>query len=72
MLEALQYDFIQNALLAGLLAAVAVGIEPDIAKAAEMVGGIADTIEPDGDTKPAYDEAYGTYRNLFEALRPMF
>ena len=56
----------------GLLAAVAVGIEPDIAKAAEMVGGISDTVEPDGETKPAYDAAYGTYRNLFEALKPMF
>ena len=32
-----------------LLAAVAVGIEPDIVKAADMVGGIADIIEPDGD-----------------------
>lgn len=56
----------------GLLAAVAVGIEPDIAKAAEMVGGIADIVGPNSDTKPAYDEAYGTYRNLFDALRPMF
>lgn len=55
-----------------LLAAVAVGLEPDLVKAAEMVGGIAETIEPNTATKSAYDNAYATYRNLFEALRPMF
>jgi xylulokinase len=55
-----------------LLAAVAAGIEPDLLSAARHVGEIADTIEPDRRARPAYDEAYGSYRRLFDCLRPMF
>ena len=54
------------------LAAVAVGLEPDLMTAAEKVGGIAETVEPTAGKKPAYDGAYAAYRRLFEALRPMY
>ena len=29
------------------------------------------TVEPDAGTKPAYDEAYGRYRELYETLKPV-
>jgi xylulokinase len=57
---------------AAVCAAVAGGLQPDLKHCARLVGGIAETIEPDGTARAAYDEAYDSYRRLFESLRPMF
>ena len=61
-----------SAMGAAICAAVAGGLQPDLKHCARLVGGIAETIEPDGAARAAYDEAYGAYRRLFESLRPMF
>ncbi len=55
-----------------MLGSVAAGIQPDLISAANLVGGISETIMPDSDTRLAYDEAYGNYQKLFNCLRPMF
>jgi len=55
-----------------MLAGVAAGVFPDLAAAsAAMVAGEG-RFEPVAANKPAYDEAYGRYIQLFEALRPLF
>ncbi len=51
---------------------VAAGLQPDVAHCAGLVGAIAERVEPDGAVRADYDEAYGSYRRLFESLRPMF
>ena len=61
-----------SAMGAAICAAVAGGLQPDLKHCARLVGGIAETIEPDAAARAAYDEAYGAYRRLFESLRPMF
>lgn len=55
-----------------LLAAVAAKIQPDLISAAQTVGVIRETVEPDPEVRPAYDEAHAAYRRLFDCLRPMF
>jgi len=55
-----------------MLAVVAAGIQPDLLSAAKLVGDVSKTIMPDREAKPAYDEAYGNYRKLFNSLRPLF
>jgi xylulokinase len=57
---------------AALLAAVAAGIERDIAKASARLGGIAERIQPDSATRPAYLQAHERYLHLFDSLRPVF
>jgi xylulokinase len=57
---------------AAMLAAVAAGRQPSLLSAAELVAGEARTIAPDPAAKAACDQAYATYRRLFESLRPMF
>ncbi len=57
---------------AAVCAAVAGGLQPDIASCARLVGAVAETLEPDRAARPAYDAAYGAYRKLFDSLRPMF
>jgi len=57
---------------AAVLAAVAAGLQPDLLEAARRVATEAATIEPHPGCRQAYDEAYGTYRKLFDSLRPMF
>lgn len=57
---------------AAICAAVAGGVQPDIASCAALVGAVAETVEPDPAARPAYDAAYGAYRKLFDSLRPMF
>ena len=61
-----------SALGAALLASVAAGAHAGIEEAAGLVGAVARTIDPDSANRAAYDEAYGSYRALFEALRPMY
>jgi xylulokinase len=57
---------------AAVLAAVAAGLQPDLLHAARRVATEAATVEPDAARRQAYDDAYGTYRRLFDSLRPMF
>jgi xylulokinase len=61
-----------SAVGAGMLAAVAARRLPDLAAAARLVGGVAQAFEPDAAKRQVYEEAYGRYRRLFEALKPMF
>ncbi len=55
-----------------MLAGVATGVFPDLARAAAAMIVIRDRYEPDPATYAAYDEAYGSYVRLFDALRPIF
>lgn len=55
-----------------LLAAAASGTSADLAGAAKHLAGERRVLDPDARNRTAYDEAYGNYRRLFEALRPMF
>jgi len=55
-----------------MLAGVATGAFPDLAAAAAAMVRVERRFEPDLGTRAAYDDAYGRYVRLFEALRPMF
>lgn len=57
-----------TALGAAMLAGVAEGTFASLDEAAERVVELGDTYEPNAANKPAYDEAYGTYRTLYAAL----
>ncbi|MHA1600729.1 MAG: xylulokinase [Alphaproteobacteria bacterium] len=57
---------------AAMCAAVAGGLHDNLLECAALVGEIAVTVPPDPVRRAAYDEAYGTYRRLFDSLRPMF
>jgi len=57
---------------AAICAAVAGGLQPDIATCAGLVEAIAETVEPDPATRAAYDDAYLAYHKLFESLCPLF
>jgi xylulokinase len=57
---------------AAMLAAVAAGRVADLRQAAALVRGTRQSLSPIADRKPAYDEAYGRYRRLFAALKPLY
>lgn len=57
---------------AAMLAAVAAGIQPDLYTAAGLLRHNGKTFVPDESTSPRYDQAYFSYRALFNALKPMF
>jgi xylulokinase len=57
---------------AAMLGAVAAGLSPDPVAAAAAAAGAREIVEPDPGRRAAYDEAYARYRDLFEALRPLF
>lgn len=57
---------------AAVLAAVGVGLYPDVATAARQAAGTVRRLEPDTSLKPLYDRAYSRYRVLFDALRPLY
>jgi len=57
---------------AAMCAAVVGGAQENLAACADLVGAIGETVEPDGRARAIYDDAYGTYHRLFDALRPMF
>lgn len=61
-----------SALGAALIAATAVGAYPTIAVASASLELTTHHLEPVIANRPAYDDAYGRYRRLFDALRPMF
>ncbi|GBE22956.1 MAG TPA: hypothetical protein ENH00_11925 [Actinobacteria bacterium] len=61
------------ALGASCLAAVAAGWFSDVAAAADALAAASDrTYQPDPTRAPAYDEAYHTYRAVFDALDPTY
>jgi len=57
---------------AAMLAAVAAGLAPDAAAASASATSGRERIDPDPGRRAAYEDAYRRYRDLFEALRPMF
>ncbi len=57
---------------AALCAAVAGGLQPDLASCAGLLGGKSEIIEPDPANRAAYDDAYHGYHRLFESLYPLF
>jgi xylulokinase len=62
-----------TALGAAMLAAVGAGTVRDLDEAVERCVALADrAYEPDPTTAAAYDDAYGRYRRLFDALEPTF
>ncbi len=57
---------------AAVCAAVAGGIVDDLAACADLVGAVAETLDPNPAHRAAYDHAYGAYQRLFDSLEPMF
>jgi sugar (pentulose or hexulose) kinase len=57
-----------DAMIAGVMA----GIFPDMSAACSAMVVAKDRYEPDPATRTAYDDAYGRYLRLFDALRPLF
>jgi xylulokinase len=55
-----------------MLAGVATGLFPDLAAASAAMVSVRARYEPDPATRRAYDDAYGHYLRLFDALRPLF
>ncbi len=55
-----------------MLAGVAAGAFPDLAAACASMVKTQARYEPDAATRTAYDDAYGRYLRLFDALRPIF
>lgn len=55
-----------------MLAGVAVGLFPDLPAASSAMVATRDRFEPNLANRGAYDEAYGRYLQLFDALRPIF
>jgi xylulokinase len=55
-----------------MLAGVAAGIFTDLSAASSAMVTVKDRYEPDPSTRAAYDDAYGRYLRLFDALRPLF
>ena len=61
-----------SAMGAALLAADAVGDMPDAASASELLDLPLGRVEPDPANQARYEDAYGRYRKLFDALAPMY
>lgn len=57
---------------AGMLAATAIGLHPDVLTAAKEMKGIGQRFNPDPDRVIIYDELYGIYRSIYPALRGIF
>ena len=58
---------------AAILAAVGAGVHASVGEAVSaFVTFRPEVHEPDPATRPAYDEAYGRYRSVYQALRPVF
>jgi xylulokinase len=57
---------------AAMLAAVAGGVQPDLAACARLTGGAPARVEPDPAAAAALEAAHAAYRRLFASLRPLF
>jgi xylulokinase len=55
-----------------VLAAVAVGLFPDVDTACQEMVRLGPQIEPSTDNSVAYEDAYNCYQALFDALQPVF
>jgi xylulokinase len=55
-----------------VLAAVAVGLYPDVKTACQRMVRTGSRVEPDTTHRETYDAAYGTYGQLFESLQELF
>jgi xylulokinase len=55
-----------------MLAGVAAGVYTDLAEAGRVMVVPAARFDPDPARRAVYDDAYGTYTALFDALRPLF
>ncbi len=55
-----------------MLAGVAAGSFADLTEAAAAAVRVASRYEPDAGLRAAYDEAHRRYRDLFQAVRPLF
>ena len=55
-----------------MIAGVAAGVFPDLEAACSAMVAVGDRYEPDPAARSAYDDAYGRYVRLFDALRPLF
>jgi xylulokinase len=56
---------------AAIVAAVGVGIHPDVPSAIREMTGLERRIDPDPSARAAYDEAYRRYIELWPAVRPV-
>ena len=56
---------------AAIIAAAGVGAMPDLEAGVASMAPIARRLEPDPATRAAYDDAFGVYRALHPALRPL-
>jgi xylulokinase len=56
----------------GMLAAVAVGLHPDIETAARLMSGSSATFTPDPERIKIYQDLYEAYRMIYPALRDVF
>jgi xylulokinase len=56
---------------AAIIAAAGVGAMPSLEAGVASMAAIARRLEPDPATRAAYDEAFGVYRSLYPALRPL-
>lgn len=57
---------------AAILAGKAVGFYSSVEEAAERMVQIKERFEPNEDNRAVYDDAYGTYLELYDALCPLF
>ncbi|HXG40958.1 MAG TPA: FGGY-family carbohydrate kinase, partial [Candidatus Limnocylindrales bacterium] len=65
-------EVFETALLgSAILAATGVGAYPDVAAAIERMVRVARRLEPDPAVRPTYDAAFGVYRALYPALKPL-
>jgi xylulokinase len=55
-----------------MLAGVASGAFADLEEACRLAVRPRDRFEPDPATRPAYEDAYRRYIELFDAVRPLF
>lgn len=55
-----------------MIAGVAAGVFPDLTAASSAMVRIRDRYDPDPANRPAYEDAYNRYVELFDALRPLF
>ena len=60
------------ALGAAMIAAVGVGLHPDLSSAVAAMGRPGSVLLPQAENRPVYDQAYSRYRELFEHVKVLF
>ncbi len=56
---------------AAMIAAAGVGAVPSLEAGVASMAAVARRLEPDPSTRAVYDDAFGLYRALYPALRPL-